>query len=263
MDQIIYEIFPQIIFFVFFTVIFSLLELILILILNKIGIKHWEFIIDVIIKDSIHHKRLIQQLAVIFFVFIILLLVLFTPILDLFYSSNLGFIIFAIILALWMILIFLVSIRKNTHLKIEKKIYGAIFLFISIIAYTAILLIANNSYGEYQDYVNNNFLKPVVISVNNAKEDREEIKLFNKFKAQYLNGNCDSVDYTKEGNALILKNLQLIASSPELAFDTIDENFTEDLLKGYACSDNKHTYLLTANGNWYWLSEEYLKFIKD
>jgi len=55
-----------------------------------------------------------------------------------------------------------------------------------------------------------------------------------------------------------------LASEPELAFGdkTVNLDDPEESLKGMSCSDGKDTLLLTENGNWYFVNEEYIKFLK-
>jgi len=265
MDQVIYnEILPPLIFFIIFSIAFSLLELIVIFFLNRVEQKHWEFMIDVVIRAKVHHGKMIHYTILLGIGVLVLVFILFTPLVEVLTMASKELKLFALLLAVVMLLIYSLNLRKSTRLEIEKKIYGTIFLIISIVFYVFILILANESYESYVNYVNQQFINPTVKKVEIVIEEKEEEKLLDQFRAQYLSNGCEAVDYTKEEKEILLKNLQLMAREPELAFGDkiVDISDPEQSLKGMACSDGEHTYLLTENGNWYWVSEEYLKFIE-
>ena len=54
---------PTLIFFLAFFIAFSLLELILIFILNRFAAGHWVFFIDKIIRFQLHHRFAIRVFA--------------------------------------------------------------------------------------------------------------------------------------------------------------------------------------------------------
>ncbi len=257
------ELIPPLIFFIVFTVIFSLVELIFALILNGMERKHWEFMIDVVIRTKVHHSLAIRVILFAVIGGAVGALIWFTSLTDVFVSLPKELKLFAILLPLLMFLIYQINIRKSARLDIEKKIYGILFFVFSLIFYVVILLIAQRSYGTYVDYVNQKLVNPTVQKVERAMEEKEESKLLEKFRLKYQEGGCNPADYTKEEKEKLLKNLLLIAREPELAFGdkTVDVNNPEESFRGMACSDGEYTYLLVENGNWYWVSEEDVKFI--
>lgn len=258
------ELIPPLIFFVVFSILFSLIELIFALILNRIERKHWEFMIDVVIRTKVHHSLAVRVIIFLFLGVSIGALVLFTSLADIFVSFSKELKLFALLLPFLMLLIYRVNVRKSARLNIEKKIYGFLFFIISLIFYIAILITAQRSYGLYADYLNEKFIHPTVQKVESVMENREDSQLLKKFRLQYQEGGCNQVDYTKEEKEKLLKNLLLIASEPELAFGdkTINVDNPEESLRGMACSDGERTYLLVENGNWYWVSEEDVNFIE-
>ena len=265
MEQVIYsEILPPLIFFIIFSIAFSLLELIVIFLLNRVEQKHWEFMIDVVIRFRVHHKKMIQYIIIVAVGVLVLSFILFTPLIEVMTLASNELRLFAALLALVMLLIYSINLRKSTRLDIEKKVYGTIFLVVSIVFYVFILILANERYKSYANYVNRQFISPAGKKVETVIEEKEETRLLKKFREQYLNNECEKADYTQEKKEILLKNLQLIASEPKLAFGdkTVDITDPAETLRGMACSDGEHTFLLVENGNWYWVSEEYLQFIE-
>ena len=258
------ELIPSLIFFIAFSVIFSLVELILALILNGMERKHWEFMIDVVIRAKVHHHFAIKVITSVMLIMLIGSVLWLTPLIDVIINFPKELKIFALFLPLLMFLIYWINVRRSARLEIEKKIYSGVFFIFSLILYIVILLIAQSSYGDYVDYVNNKLVAPTVQKLEQVKHKKEESNLLKKFRIQYQEGKCSEADYTKEEKETLLKNLLLIAREPELAFGdkTVDINNPEESLRGMACSDGEHTYLLVENGNWYWVSEEDVKFIE-
>jgi len=265
MEQVILnEILPPLIFFIVFSIAFPLLELVLAALLNLLAQRHYEWIIDVLIYSEFHHRRVIKYILLIAAGVLIIGTVIYTPLVAILTNASGLFKVFAVILALVILLIFSINIRKSTQLHIGKKIYGVLFFLVSLLIYVLVLTAANESYDSYAKYVSENFIHPAVKGVETVIEGREETRLLNKFRTSYLNGQCRKVDYTKEQKKILMKNLQMIASEPELAFGdkNIDVADPEQSLKGMACSDGTNTFLLVENGSWYWVNEEYIKFIK-
>lgn len=266
MDQIIYnEILPPLIFFFIFSIAFSLLELIVIFLLNRLGQKHWEFMIDVVIRSKVHHGKLIKCIILIFLGILAAIVVIYTPLIEILAMASKELKFFALLLALLMFLIYSINIRKTVRLDIVKKIYKTIFLVISLIFYISILVMANESYGSYVEYVNRQFIRPAVKGVETVIEEREETRLLNKFRQSYMDGKCRDADYREmDEKKTGVKNFVLIASEPELAFgdSEIDPENPKANLKGKECSDGENTFLLTEHGNWYWVIEEELDITK-
>lgn len=263
MDQVIYnEILPPVIFFVVFSVAFSLLELIVIFLLDRIESKHWEFMIDVVIRTKVHHGKLIKYSVLIILAAFSAILLIYTPLIDVLASSTKELKIFAVLLALVMFLIYAVNVRKSTKIAIEKKIYETIFFVMSLVLYVSILILANESYGTYAEYIKTNLINPAVQSVEAVTEEQKKNQLLKKFREQYLNNECEKADYSQEEEkAHVVKNFVLIAKEPELAYEDgeFDPEDPKSVLKGMRCLDGENTFILTANGNWYWVIEEYLQ----
>ena len=236
----------------------------MILILNHLEKKNWEWLVDVIIRSEVHHGKIIRYIVLILLGLLFIGCIIFTPLVGILTTASGGFKMFAILLALVMLLFYSINIRKSTKIRIEKKIYGIVFFVISLALYILIIVTANESYDSYNMYVNKHFIKPAVKSVETIIEDREKVQLLNNARQQYLSNRCEPVDYTKDEKAILMKNILLLAKEPDLAFGdkTVDLENPEDILKGMACLDGEKTLLLVENGSWYLVNEEYIKFIK-
>ena len=265
MDQLIFnEILPTLIFFIVFSIFFSVLELVVILVLNQLERKNWEWVVDVLIRSEVHHKKIIRYTLIIALGVLFIILITSTPLVPILTMASGEFRLFALLLALVMLLIYSINIRKSTKISIEKKIYGIVFFVISLLLYFLIIITAYGSYKSYVEYVNKHFIKPAVTSVETVLEEREKNQLLSEAHQAYQERKCNYVDYTKEQKKILIKNMVLISSEPELAFrdKAVNIDNPEESLKGMSCTSGEDSMLLIENGNWYFVREEYIKFIK-
>ena len=242
----------------------SVLELVVILLLNQLERKNWEWVVDVLIRSEVHHKKMIKYALIIVIGVLFIILITLTPLVPMLAMASAEFRLFALLLALLMLLIYSINLRKSTKISIEKKIYGIVFFMLSLLLYFLIIITAYGSYKSYIEYVNKHFIKPAVTSVETVLEEREKNRLLSEAHQAYKEGKCVSVDYIKEQKKILIKNIILIAQEPELAFGdkTVNIDNPEESLKGISCTVGEDTMLLIENGNWYFVREEYIKFIK-
>ncbi|MBU1018206.1 hypothetical protein KKA33_04225 [Patescibacteria group bacterium] len=257
------ELIPLFIFFLVFLATLSLMELIVIFLLNRIGQANWQFMIDIVIRAKVYHGRLIRWLVIIALMIFVICMLFCTPLLELLMTASNEMRLFAALLALVMVLIGLINIRKNAHVAIERKIYQIIFFVISFFIYIFILTAAQESYQSYANYIQTQLIDPTVKTMELAKEERKEDRLLKKFHKQYQEGKCIDADYTElSGRQVVVKSFVLIASEPILAFSDAPINLEDPKanLKGKKCTDGENTFLLTEHGNWYWITEEALEY---
>jgi len=264
MDQsVLNDFIPPLIFFIIFFLVFTLLEFIVVLFLNNLEKKNWEWLIDVLIRSEVHHKKIVRFTVMIVIGALIILFISFTPLVRILTTESDGFRIFALLLGLVMLLFFMVNIRKATKIRIEKKIYGLAFLVISLIFYLSVIILAHESYSSYADYVNSKIIRPAVKGVENVIEEKEKASLIQNARNQYLANRCQPVDYTKGQKQILMENIQFLANDQSLVYGNGNTDLQNpEGLKGMACSDGENTLLLTENGNWYLVSEEYINFVK-
>ncbi|MBN2096818.1 hypothetical protein JW752_05520 [Candidatus Peregrinibacteria bacterium] len=264
MEPVFYsKLIPPLIFFLVFLVTFSLLEIIVIFLLNRIGQANWQFMIDTVIRAKVYHGRLIRWLVIITLMIFVICMLFCTPLLELLVTASNEMRLFAVLLALVMVLIGLINIRKSSPVAIGRKIYHILFFIISFFLYIFILTAAQESYQSYAAYIQTQLIEPTVKTVELVKEEREEDRLLEKFRQQYQEGKCTDADYTKiEGRQVVVKSFVLVASEPALAFSNTPINLEDPKadLKGKKCTDGENTFLLTGHGNWYWITEDTLEY---
>jgi len=256
MDQILKnEILPPLLFFVAFSVVFIFLELVLVFVMNGLGRKYWEFVIDVVIRSEVHYGKAIRYALILALSGIVAMVILLSPLIDILVRGTSEMRLFALVLALVMALFYFVTIRKTARMELERNIYRVVFFLVSIALYIVILCVAEKSYGDYVRYVNANFINPTIETVGNVLEKQERERLLGQFRELNAKGLCVDKDYT-QSKEIGLKNFVWVEDEPALAYGVARPDSVNDpkgYLKGRACSDEKNTFLLTEWGSWYWV----------
>lgn len=243
---------PPLVFFLFFFLSFTLIELVFIFSLNRFISKYWEFAIDIIIRAKVHYGKIIKIVSLIFLLLLLFFVYTFTPFFEVLTSAtpvlkNLSIILFVVIL-----LIYFTTTRRMSKMALEKKVNKYIYFILSIVLYVGIVIIANSSYGSYQNYVNTKFINPTIEKVRATLNDQEKSQLLSQFKQDLKDGKCSFIDYSKQNDG-DMKHFIFIAND-EITPDTlITETF---VFSGQLCSDVENTFLLTENGEWYWVITE-------
>ena len=265
MNEIIYdEILPVFIFFIVFSIIFLILELIVVIFLDYMEKKYWKWMIDVVIRNKVYHGRLLKYGILILICLFFIALITFTPLTSALSDSSEGFKIFSVLLALVMLLIYLISIRRSSKIHTERMIYGIIFFAISLPFYFSVIIFAQKSYEQYDHYMAKNIIRPAVKTVETVIEEREKNQMIKTARSQYLTNGCEPVDYTLGKKETLIKNILFLGKDADLSFG--DKAYYPDepslALKGVLCSDGVNMLILTENGDWYLMDEEYTTFIR-
>ena len=248
---------PLIAFFVAFVIAFSLIELLIIYILNRLEKKHWAFVIDTLIRAKVHHAKAIEMIALAGILLVLAFVFFTTPFLEIMKATTPILMYFSIVLLVAMIVVYAITARKLTIMALEKKVHRYIYFVISIIIFTFMMIIADQSYNSYQNYINQQFVDPAAQQIRAGIDQREESRLLTQFKEDYLSGRCEIFDYNEEGSA-DLTHFIYIETDLELASrpGTPVADPGSLLLKGYKCTDGENTFLLTEEGKWYWVISE-------
>lgn len=241
---------PLFAFFTAFFIAFSMLELMIIWILNKLEKKYWAFVIDRLIRAKIHYGKAIGLAAAAGMALVIIIILLATPFFDIFNATTPTIKTFSLILLSVMVLIYFTTTRKMARMALEKRVHGYIYFMISLVLYAFIIIMADQSYNSYKDYMNTTFTEPVVSNVESVLDKKEEERLHQKFRDYYLSGKCEDIDYA-ESNEGGLLHFVLVAVDADLA--TTVSTDSAIALKGKKCTDGENTFLLTENGGWYWV----------
>ena len=248
---------PSAVFFSGFFIAFSLLELLIIFFLNRLEKKHWEFVIDTLIRAKIHHGRAVKMIALLGILLVLALIFFTTPFLDVLRAATPELKIFMAVLFAVMGLIYFTTTRKVTRMALEKKVHGYIYFLVSCIVFTFVVVMADQSYNAYQNYINSQFVYPATQKIQASQDKKEEDSLISKFREDYLAGKCEVVDYRKE-KPTGLTHFIYARTDVDLTIagaTIVDENGMT-LLKGNKCTDGKNTFLLTEGGKWYWVITE-------
>lgn len=253
MDSFTSNIVPSLIFFLAFFVAFSLVELLFILLLNRLEKRNWEFVIDHLIRLKVHHGKLVSFIAAIGILILLGAVYLFTPFFTIIANLSGTLVVLSVCLIAVMLIIYITTTRKVIRLDLEKHVHGYMYFMISFILYVFIVTLSSQSYGVYQNYVNKRFVTTTLKGVQKQLDEKEEKKILNLFRKEIREGGCEYVDYTqKEGSGLT-----------HFIYVTTDEEFIETvgsvqepLLKGKECSNEENTFLLNSKGKWYWVIAE-------
>jgi hypothetical protein len=241
-------------FFIGFFAAFSVIELLIVFILNKLEKKHWEFVIDTLIRAKVHHGRAIEMIAIAGILIVLAVIWFLTPFFAVFGAAKPILKTFSFILLIVMVVIYFTTARKVVRLALERKVHQYIYFVISIIVFAFIVIMADQSYNAYQNYVHSQIVQPAVQTVQSTLDKNEETRLLAKFKEDYLAGRCEVVDYTSE-EGVGVRHFVFVKTDIELASkQTVPSEI--DFFKGYRCTDGENTFLLTDEGKWYWVISE-------
>lgn len=244
---------PQFVFFFSFFVAFSLVELLLIFVLNRLSRKYWEFVIDHIIRVKVHYGR-VFEVAAIFGIVALLILVYFrTPFFTVIQSTTPVLKVFAVLQLLIMVLIYFTTTRKFTHLALERKVHQYMYFVVSLILFVFIIILADDSYTAYRKFINTQFVTPAVENIQTQIDEQKKESLLKKFSGDLAAGKCSSFDYTQQKGPG-LTHFVFVAFDPALAEPSaapLGQGMPS--LKGKVCTDGVDSFLITEQGQWYWV----------
>lgn len=243
---------PLLAFFIAFFIAFSILELMIIWILNGLEKKYWAFVIDRLIRAKVHYGKTIGLIAAAGMALVFLLILFATPFFSILKAATPIVKKFSLILLMVMVLIYFTTTKKMTRMALEKKVHGYIYFMISLILYAFIIIMADQSYNSYKGYMNTTFTEPAVSNVESALDKNEENRLHEKFRDYYLSGKCEDMDYTLTEKGGLL-HFVFVVEDADLAQKAPLPEDAPPALKGKKCTDGENTFLLTEQGRWYWV----------
>ena len=136
---------------------------------------------------------------------------------------------------------------------LEKRIHSYIYFITSFVLYVVIVIASSQSYITYQSYINQKFVNPTVKNFVSKIDKNKETKLLERFRKDYMNGKCESVDYS-EKEEFGITHFVYIKTDIELTKIPIINQ--ETIFKGAKCTNGESTFLLTENGKWFWVIVE-------
>lgn len=249
---------PSIFFFIAFFMAFTLIEMVVILILNRYIYKNWAFIIDVVIRAKVHYGNTIERLMRAFVIVFLALMISFTLVLDILKHASFGVKVLAVEMLLIMILIYLRTTRKIPKLSFMKAIHKYLYIYLSAIFYVLTIVVVNDHYPAYQKYINDAIVNPVSANSSEYIESRKRKKLLTEFRHQIYADECPRTDLRTDQNNGKNKHFVYVTTHTDLKLieKPINPKDQKAFLTGRLCSNSEETFLLTDYGQWYWVIEE-------
>lgn len=245
---------PQIIFISTFFVSFLVIEFLLLFLLNRFEKNHWEFFVDVVIKEEWEHHNMLKWIVGVTGIGMVAYLYLFTSLSGRIIALTTEVKWLAIILLISIIIIYFIGKKKMAKLAIERKIYGGLYFLVSIALFALIITMADQSYLSYKAYVNANISTVIIDNYERLSESENQFRLITKFSKKAYADECERVDYTKKSSDEFLHFVYL-KTDPSLAIGSLPENDL-NALKGRLCKEGEDALLLTDDGKWYWVIKD-------
>lgn len=254
----IFDVLPLLLLFVIFFMAFSFIETVILLAIKHYLRKYWVLFVDKLMRGVTFHKNLVRIAAVSSLVLLTCFMVLFTPLFDILIGGNDVIQFLGIILLIEMILIYIFSNREAAETTIEKRIHLYTFTLFSIIAYTSIMMMANQSYADFEHSVNRSLVYPVVRTIERNYEQQVEDRLMTVIREKVKDGECAFADYG---------DLEATPGIVQFAYVRDDLGLVESgyaegepiaegqALRGLLCV-HETKFMLTPEGKWYQVLEQ-------
>lgn len=160
---------------------------------------------------------------------------------------------FALAMAAMMVFIYFFMIRRSSALAMMRRLQQYVYVIVSIFLFTLIIMLADQSYGQYQQFMNASVINPALRQVKQTLDQQEKASLLSKFREQVKSGECQNVDYRKNSQTDVVQFV-FVAFEPALrAPDYTEGADISQEFSGKACTDGRNTFLLKRDGSWYWV----------
>lgn len=247
---------PSVAFFVAFYMVFTILELMIIMILNRLIFHYWGFFIDRVMAAKVYYGKQIETVTVTFLTLFLVAVIYFTSLADILFHAELGVQILAGLMVVAIILIYLLTSQGLPLLHVTKRIHAHLYIYMSVIAFVLIVTLANQHYASYLSFINDGFSKKnpeetFLIEIQKRKA------LLDEFRIQALTNNCPRVNFLSEDKSIIPPTLIYIATQLDLKLmkKPLNPKNPNAFLSGRLCSNGDEQFLLTDYGQWYWVFE--------
>ncbi|MFH0820724.1 MAG: hypothetical protein V1908_03030 [Candidatus Peregrinibacteria bacterium] len=248
---------PSLAFFIAFFLAYSMVEILIILLLNRMIFHTWDLTPEKWVQSKELYKAKIKIVTLLTIILLIGLLIYFTDFLTILFAATLEIQTLAAETLLAMILIYLTTTRKLTREGIERSIHKYLYIYMSVIVFTFTITLADSSYGHYKEFINAN-VTTTIRGVEKTIESREKTALVENFRKQIYQGQCTEINFLNQPQKTTVTNFVYITTNDDLirAETTYEEDpdVAKDL-RGRLCTDGIQTFLLTDHGRWYWVIE--------
>ncbi|MBU1682349.1 hypothetical protein KJ742_00220 [Patescibacteria group bacterium] len=211
--------------------------------------------IDKLIRLKVHHGRAIELLAAAGILIVLGIVYFATPFFEILGAATPTMKILIICLLAVMLLIYITTTRKVTRMVLEKKVHRYIYFILSIIFFVFIVIMADQSFNSYQNYINTQFVDPTIKNIQFELDEREEKRLLTLFREDYLEGRCEQVDYSEKEEAGLTHFVYITTDIEFATMKTLEQSMGAPTI-GYECTDGINSFILTDEGKWYWVIAE-------
>lgn len=249
---------PSTAFFLGFFLAFSLIEMIIVLLLNGFVYKHWSFVADVVLRVKVRHGKLVRLITLVLMAVFILILIRYTSVIQVLMNASLEEKLYAGQILLVIFLTYLIATRRLAKLDFLKQIHRYLYAYLSIITYVFMILLINQQYQPYQEYINARIVVPIQENVETILENRKRKRLLTEFRRQIHNGTCPRVDLSNKMEKGDIEHVVYVTTHPDLSLISkpINTNNPKNYLVGRLCSSEGTDFLLTHYGQWFWIINE-------
>jgi hypothetical protein len=246
---------PSLCFFVAFFLAYLLLEMIVVVILNRFVFNHWGLVTETPDAPKPKKSYEVEVGTSLFIAVSIIFLVLKSRIVDLLLISNIGIRLFALEAFLGMVLIYSITTHQLVKNDFIKKIHKYLYFYLSTIVFVAVVIQVNQAYGILQDYLQTNIIHPYVTNRSLTLENKLTDELLTSFRHKVANHACPWVDLSTPDQLSKVQNMAYITTQADLdvAPKPINRKNPRDFLTGWLCTDPRASFLLTEHGEWYWM----------
>ena len=126
---------PSIAFFISFLLVFYLMELLIILFLNGFVLKHWAFVVDVVMRVKVRHGKVVQRSTLAFIVIFLVLLFKFTGVFQVLRDASTEEQFYAVQIVLVIFLVYRTGMRYLAELNFLKLIHRYLYFYFSVIIF--------------------------------------------------------------------------------------------------------------------------------
>ncbi|MBU1017912.1 hypothetical protein KKA33_02675 [Patescibacteria group bacterium] len=245
---------PSIAFFFAFFLAFTLMEMMVVLLLNGFVFKHWGFVVDVVMRVKVRHGTLMRFATLLLMTVFIGVLLKYTAVLRILDSATLEEKLYAGQTFLVILLTYRLATGHLMELTFLKQIHRYLFIYLSVVVYVLMILLVNSQYDNYQRLINATVVHPIGENVKVVMENYQRKKILNEMRRLVHNDRCPRVDYMLDLTKGLTKHFIYVTTDPDLA--TLQEVLSDapkNYTIGRACTYANETFLLTDYGQWFWV----------
>jgi len=252
-NQIYQFVIPNILFFVVIFLLFFILESLIVFFLLWLENKKHDWLMFFMLKVYRYYRKIRLVFRIGGFLIFAGVLVIISPYLAV-SAPKAETTILALTMLIVMTLIYFILTQLKGRLSIRKLGDKTLYFILSILLYIFILLLINNKFPEYRQYVYKNVVSPVVVSAEKQLDENKREQLLSEFRVMLKNGQCPYKDYHGENNTGLIYNFMYITTDSDLkTSDKPTIPGASAAINGRVCSNGTETFLITEGGAWYWV----------